>query len=216
MKKYAALAALIFCIATSSVFGWTLETEQEGIKVYTDEIEGSSFKAFRGETTVSASLKQVAAQLMDVEAMRDWLHDCAESELVTRLEGQEFIIYQKTSAPWPVDDRDYLLHSKISQHPESHVVEMNFTALTEGGATDDECVRVTQLTGFWRLTPQGPGQVYIEYETHADPAGNLPAWLANSFVVEQPLNTLKNLKQRIGGPSSVEDADLAFIEEPKL
>mgnify|MGYP000600765676 CR=1 FL=1 len=53
----------------------------------------------------------------------------------------------------------------------------------------------------------------IEYETQADPAGRLPSWLANAFVVDQPLNTLKHLAERIGGPSATTPQQLEFIKE---
>jgi len=199
-------------LATSS-FAWDLEVESDGIKVYTQEIPGSSFKAFRGDMTLQTSLKSLAAHLMDAESMDDWLHDCSKSELVSRLDGNEFIVYQEAHAPWPVSNRDYLLHSKIEQEPQTKVVLMSFTAVVEGDTTGDECVRVTELNGFWRLTPLSNGYVYIEYETHADPGGALPAWLANSFVVDQPLNTLRNLAARVGTPSSVTLDELNFITE---
>jgi hypothetical protein len=215
MKRFFAkcfLVSLSWLIAFR-VIAWDLEVERDGIKVYTEEIQGSSFKAFRGEMILQASLKEISAQLMDVEAMKDWLHDCSKSELVSRIEGREFIVYQETEAPWPVSNRDYLLHSKIEQDLQTKVILMSFTALVDDGKQSDECVRVTELSGFWRLTPRPEGQVYVEYETHADPAGALPAWLANSFVVDQPLNTLKNLAARIGGASAVTLEDLSFISE---
>lgn len=204
---------LLSCLIALPSFAWNLEVESEGVKIYTKEIPGSSFKAFRGEMTLQASLKSLAAHLMDAEAMADWLHDCSKSELISRLEGNEFIVYQEAEAPWPVSNRDYVLHSKIEQDPRSKVVLMSFTAMVEGEKRDDECVRVTDLNGFWRLTPQQGGLVYIEYETHADPGGALPAWLANSFVVDQPLNTLKNLAARVGTPSAVKAEELSFISE---
>jgi len=215
MKRVSArcLFVLLSWLIAFPVIAWDLEVERGGIKVYTQEIPGSSFKAFRGEMHLQASLKEISAQLMDVEAMKDWLHDCSKSELVSRMEGREFIVYQEAEAPWPVSNRDYLLHSKIEQDPQTKVVLMSFTALVDGGPQNDECVRVTELRGFWRLTPLPGGQVYLEYETHADPAGALPAWLANSFVVDQPLNTLKNLAARIGGASAVTLEDLSFISE---
>lgn len=207
---------LLFCLSfvfCPQIFAWELEKEDEGIRVYTEKREGSEFKAFRADMTLDAGLRQIAAQLMDVESMKDWLHDCSESELISRLDGQEYIVYQKTAAPWPVDDRDYILRSKVSQNPESLVVELNFSALSEVGETNDECVRVTELKGFWRMTPLTVLRTYLEYETHADPGGSLPSWLANSFVVDQPFNTLKNLRQRVQENSTYDAQALSFIQQ---
>ncbi len=36
--------------------------------------------------------------------------------------------------------------------------------------------------------------VTVIYQFHGDPGGDVPAWLANSFVVSHPYKTLQNLK----------------------
>jgi hypothetical protein len=38
--------------------------------------------------------------------------------------------------------------------------------------------------------------VEVTYEVHADPGGNLPAWVINMFLVDTPFNDLKNLQKQ--------------------
>lgn len=195
-------------------FSWELEKDDKGIKVYTQSMSDSSFKAFRGEMYVQAPLKKILSNHLDAESMTEWLQDCTKSELISKINDQEFIVYQRTQAPWPVSDRDYVMKAKISQDETTFVVTMDFEATTDAAKHDDECVQVTKLVGFWRFTPSPPDGIFIEYETHADPSGSIPSWLANQFVVDQPYGTLTKLRDRITNSTNDLSAEISFIKEP--
>jgi len=49
------------------------------------------------------------------------------------------------------------------------------------------------LKGFWHLEEIEPNLTKVTYQVLADPK-NIPAWLVNSGVVDQPYETLLNLK----------------------
>ena len=57
-------------------------------------------------------------------------------------------------------------------------------------------VRVAEVSGFWKLEPKGVGEVEVTYQLHTEPGGSVPSWLANSFVVDAPFNTLKAMRER--------------------
>jgi len=50
------------------------------------------------------------------------------------------------------------------------------------------------MSSFWIIVNAGNNQTYIKHIAHMDPSGNVPAWIANSKVVDTPLKTLKNLR----------------------
>lgn len=212
MKYQQAYLVLIFIIFCSNSYAWNLEHDKNGIQIYTKDIAGSDFKAFRGKTIINSDLINVIAHQVNIESMSEWLQDCSKSELISQLNGQEIYIYQRTSAPWPVSDRDYVLHMKITQDPEDYSVLITFEASSEFSKSDVDCVQVTQLTGYWRFTPIEENKVLVEYETAADPAGQIPSWLANSFVVDQPLGTLKNIKKRVESKRYILPKDMSYIK----
>ena len=41
----------------------------------------------------------------------------------------------------------------------------------------------------------------VTYEVHTEPGGSVPSWLANSFVVDAPLQTLRGLRLRMWEPA---------------
>lgn len=193
----------IACLVTSIVLhtpiasAWELRKDDSGIQVYLQDVSDSDFKAFRGEMTVQVTLHRALSHLLDPAAMTEWLKDCSESELLQRIADDEFIVYQRSDAPWPVSDRDYVYHSRIEQDSETYTVSIVFDALAQADQRTDECVRVTKMTGHWRLRPISSNTLHVQYQIQADPGGSLPAWLANQFVVDQPFDTLRNLRQRM-------------------
>jgi hypothetical protein len=203
---------LFFCQLASA---WTLEHDKHGIQIFTKAMAGSSFKAFRGTVTVNTSLLNVVAHHVDLQAMPEWLQDCRKSELISEVNGRDFYLYQQTDAPWPVADRDYVLHMQFEQDPETYVVLITFEATQAFNKSDKDCVPITELSGYWRFTPKTENQVLIEYETYADPAGDIPSWLANAFVVDQPLGTLKKLRKRLQNHIYSLPETFSYIKSPQ-
>ena len=56
-------------------------------------------------------------------------------------------------------------------------------------------VRISRGSGFWLVKEIIPGQLELIFQMQVDPGGNIPAWLANMFVVDTPLHTLTELKR---------------------
>ena len=187
----------ILLLTSTACFAWDLELDDDGIKVFTQEIEGSDFKAFKGEMDAQAHLDEVLAVIRDVESMDEWLHECSASKIMETTSDDEMIVYQETSAPWPVSDRNFVLKMKVNREDDGRSAMVNFTALVEPEVSNDDCVRVTELNGSWTLTQTDDQTLNVIYQTSADPAGDIPSWLANAFVVDQPYNTLKNLRERV-------------------
>ena len=42
--------------------------------------------------------------------------------------------------------------------------------------------------------PKGDNLTEVTYQVHTEPGGSVPSWLANSFVVDAPFNTLSGLR----------------------
>ncbi len=192
---------------------WTLRKDNNGIRIYTKPVEGSDFHAFRGEARVDSSLSALLAVHADVEYVTEWLKDCKVSELLTDFSPDGFYVYFQTRSPWPVKDRDYVLRYVIDQDPDTHAVKISFEAEVGLHPETDECVRLTELSGYWKMTPVAPGKTDVVYEVAADPGGAVPAWLANRFVVDQPYHSLKRLRERTR-LEQYQERRFDFIDDP--
>lgn len=214
-KMVVGFLLVLFSCVVQSEEEWTLKKEENGIKVFTKQIEDSNFNAFRAETVVDATLSTLMAVHADVEYVNEWLKDCSESKLLTEFDPNGYAVYFKTDSPWPVKDRDYTLRYKIEQDPKDYTLTIHFTAEVGLMPESDDCVRITVLDGFWEMKPLAAGGVNVIYQVSTDPGGGVPAWLANSFVIDQPFHSLTKLHERVK-MEKYQGKTFKFVKEPKV
>lgn len=209
----AMLFATLFSInsqAASSEWELELEEDKAELKIYTRKIEGSSLKEFKGEMLVDTTLSTIVALMLDSDAAPKWMHQCEKFEVVERVEEHHLIIHFINGAPWPVSDRDAVVSSKMYQNPETLEVRIDVKALNDYLPEDDDFVRIPRMAGFWSFTPQAD-KVLVRYQVHAEPGGSLPAWLANSVVVDTPQYTMLNMLDMLE-LDKYKQAEISFIK----
>ena len=195
MAVICGLTALLASVAQAE--DWQVAKDQDGIKVSLSEVAGSKYKAYRGVTTIKASMAKVRSLQEDVAGACAWIHECKSQKLLKHEGGQSWT-YTQFNTPWPVTARDSVLHITTSEAADGSV-----TRTLEGVPNyipeEKGFVRVAQVEGFWKLVPKGD-LIEVTYQVHTEPGGSVPSWLANKFVVDAPFNTLQALKQRAEKP----------------
>lgn len=166
--------------------------DEAGIQVYLQAIPGSSFQAFRGVTRMRVSMPRLLALQDDVSAACRWIHACSEQKLLGH-DGKQSWAYTRYHAPWPVQQRDSILQVTTEQAADGSVTRV-LHGVADYLPQQSGFVRVSKVEGFWSLTPRD-GEIEVIYQVHSEPGGSVPAWLANSFVVDAPFNTLQALRQ---------------------
>lgn len=180
--------------------GWELAKKSDGIEVFTRLPKDSDFKAFYAVTHLKAPLRQLVAMGLHIGTQTDWIQDCEKSELLKHISDNQYYAYYVTYAPWPVENRDYVLHAEVTRDSKSHAVTIHFRAVNGIKKPTSDNVRAAKVVGFWRFTPERDQQVKVEYQVEANPGGWVPAWLANSFVVNQPFETLQKMRRHMNDP----------------
>lgn len=186
--------------------------ENNQIRVYTRVTEHSALREFRGELHLQSTLSALVALIEDNKAGPQWIHQCRALEIIEQLSEHERLSYMVTDAPWPVTDRDSVIYSALSQDAVTRRVRIALQARNNVFAVDDAFVRITAMQGFWEFWPEDNGWIRVVYQVHADPAGDIPAWLANSVVVDAPYHTLKNMRKMVGRKPYV-NARLSYIRD---
>ncbi len=171
---------------------WQLAKQEDGIQVYTRAVAGSKYKAYRGVVQIKADPATIARLQDDPAGSCKWIFRCQSLQVLKRQDNQAWT-YMRIDMPWPVTARDVVLHVTEQKTPDG-----GFTRTLEGvpdyRPPADGYVRVASFQGQWRVVPKNGG-AEVTYEAQSEPGGSVPSWLANSFVVDAPLNTLKGLRQ---------------------
>jgi hypothetical protein len=184
-------------IADADITRWEVVRQEDGIVTESWRPEGRTLPIFRGSAVVEANIYQLLAILQDIDHHCLWMHGCHTARLVGREGDFSYVLYNRANAPWPVSDRDVVMRALIEIKPKSHTVLIRFTNITHPGAPSVEgVVRMPRLAGFYKLTALSESRTRVTYQVDADPAGDLPAWVAEMVVEDMPFNTLSNLRKR--------------------
>jgi hypothetical protein len=199
MNKLFLVTAILFFsgINLRADSGWQLKKDEEGIKIYVKHIEGSAFKAYKGVTTVKdKSLTDVLNVIFDIKNYNNLFPDASGSRLIKKFDKYHNIHYLQIHTPWPASDRDNVteIEAKISEDGKSAHVDI--VSRPDYIPPEEDLVRAYGK-GFWELKETPEGDVIVTYQYHGNPGGSVPAWLANSFVISHPFETLKNLHKRL-------------------
>ncbi len=192
--------------------GWELKREKGGIKVYLKEAEDSDIKELKFETELEASLSSLAAILTDVAGFDDWVYASVKSETITKLSDTEVIYYTEIDFPWPMSNRDLVLHSKFWQDPHTLAIHSQSYSVHEKMPEVDGNVRMKKCDLHWIFTPIGNGRVKLNYFLSSDPGGGIPAWMINLAADQGPLLTMVKFKEEIE-KEKYKNAKLAFVQE---
>ena len=190
------LASFFFLnVNASDKSDWKLRKEESGVKIYTRSIQGSPYEEFRGEVTItSTSLIRVLDVIMDVKNYPVNFPNCGSAQVLVQKSKYDDIHYITIKAPWPVADRDAIYEASTTFSDNGKHARVKLIPHGDFTQENKKYVRVHNGSGFWELNETSPGTVEVVYQFHADPAGEIPGWIANSVIVYNPLRTLESLR----------------------
>lgn len=208
-------AALLVSPANGSepTTDWVLRKEQNGIRVFTREQAGSAFAAVRAEMILEdVRLSSLVALIDDPSACGLLEARCAESYTVERLSATEQFVYRHNDMPFPIKDRDVVMHFVWTQDPITRIVELDNRSIEGVLPENPKRIRLPSAVSGWRFEPLGEGKVLASSEGHLEPGASLPAWLLNSLLVDAPFNTMEAVAAAVRLPR-YRNAQLDFIVE---
>ena len=185
----------LFAFAAFSQYNWKLTKDKDGIRVYQSEVKGSSYKSIKVECTLEGTYDRLMAILNDVNQHKNWVYNNKTSSLLKRISPTEFYYYSETSLPWPMINRDAVVHLKMVKDSANRFVKVVATAEPTYIPQKSGKVRVPQSNVQWYVTMPTTKTIHVAYTFEADPGGSVPSWLVNSFADKGPYESFKKLGQ---------------------
>ncbi|MBI5916715.1 MAG: hypothetical protein HY842_15160 [Bacteroidetes bacterium] len=218
--KYKITTSFLFLIVSllsiTSVSGqnWELKRDKGGIKVYVREQVGSAIRELKFTTTVEASLQTIAAVITHVEGFDDWVYAAVISKTLKKVSDTDIYYYTELDFPWPLSNRDIVLHSIFWQDKKTLALHSKTTSSHWVEKEKEGLVRITKCDIYWTFTPIGKGKVQIDYYLNTDPAGSIPAWMINLAADQGPLQSMIKFKEMLE-KERYKNSRLAFVQDTK-
>ncbi|MCB9305104.1 MAG: hypothetical protein H6565_00775 [Lewinellaceae bacterium] len=197
MKKTFAITLLLLSLCLSlqvrAQKDWTFHKEKDGVKIYkrtTDD--GHEVKLV---TIFDCSTSALVQLLNNVAEYPKWGYKVAYSKLLKRVSDTEFYYYSRYDFPWPLDDRDVIMHTRITKDASTGIVTLHSVADPGYIPEKKGIVRVKKAVVSWTLQPQGDQKTKGEYCLSTDPGGMLPGWTVKLANDSGPVTTVNNMKK---------------------
>ncbi|MGZ3853078.1 MAG: START domain-containing protein [Flavisolibacter sp.] len=199
LMKTAGLTTTIFFILCLYAFAgfsqsnWKLTKNKEGIQVSQRDSKYSNYKSIKVECTLEGNFDKLVAIINNVSQYKDWVYNNRTTSLIKRISPYEFYYYTETFLPWPLDNRDAVMHTRILKENNNSLLKINSVAVSGYVPQKSDKVRITRSDINWLVTKASANSIHIVYTFETDPGGNVPSWLVNSFADKGPFESFKAL-----------------------
>lgn len=171
---------------------WILRSDKDGIQVYYRQT--ADVHELKLVTSMQASLASIAQLFDEVYNYPRWGYRLAEARLVKRVSETEMYYYVLLDFPWPLSDRDLIMHTRLDQDPNTRILTSISTAAPRMEPERSGVVRIRDAHSKWVIVPTGAGKVQVEYYLYSNPGGNLPDWLINLAADVGPRESIKKMR----------------------
>lgn len=174
---------------------WKLSKSKDGIQVYQKDAKNSDFKSIKVECTLQGNFDKLVAIVNNVSNYKNWVYNNKAASLLKRISANEFYYYTEAYLPWPLDNRDAVMHTRITRDSLNRFIRINSTAVPNYAAEKSGKVRIKKSDINWYVTRTSANTIHIVYTFETDPGGNVPAWLVNNFADKGPFESFKKLSE---------------------
>lgn len=176
---------------------WDLISTEKEIQVYRGEVPGSPVVAFRGISSLDAPIINVLSVIYDVSRIKEWLSDVKELKVLERKNNFDKIEYNRTKAPWPVSDRDFVYAVNVKVNSADKSIEIFIQSTEHPLAPSPKGVVRGELhaSRYFLQSIEDGSKTHLTVEIFADPKGILPKWMVNMVQKSWPINTISGIRK---------------------
>lgn len=195
-RLVATLIVVAFCTSTSLIAQnkWELKKDKSSVRVWTKEAPGWALKQYRAACLINANVDSVYNFVIDWSKRTSWYSDNTVCKVLHKSGNSEFIVYSVYAAPWPVDDRDIISKAMCNKEPDGSYL-IRVSAIANYIPREKDYVRIEKAVGLWKIRQLDENTTEVLLEGKSNTGGDVPEWLANMFVEDNPFKTLTNLKK---------------------
>jgi hypothetical protein len=181
---------------------WEELSDEDGVKVWRKDIEGSPIVAMRGKGLVDAPVDKVASVIYDTPRCPEWVAELTTSRVVKLVSTHERIVYQRVATSWPCDDREFVFEAKATFDKKTGELGFYMKSVEDDSVPrTDGVTRGNLIESTFFLTPDQSGQkTTLEVEVQADPMGSIPKSIVNFFQKSWPRDTIKAIRRQVTKP----------------
>jgi hypothetical protein len=179
---------------------WEMAGDEEEIKVYSAKDYGhsSGVVPIKVETIFNHSIGRILSVISNSERKIEWVPHMVTASNAKQISDYEKIEYARYRAPWPFDDRVFLVQSKGHLDKETKTVTISVKSVELPEFPHDKrFVRGNTYFGRVVLIYIDKNKTWMETQFLTDFKGNIPVWIINLVQKTWPRNLMKQLEKQL-------------------
>jgi hypothetical protein len=188
--------SLLSCISFGQ-YSWKLQKNKNGIKIYLSETPNSDLKAIKAECEFAGNYSKLISIVSDVSQFNSWVYNSKNCRILKQISPNDFIYYTETYLPWPISNRDAIIHMQIKTDSLPRLLTITGSSEPALVPGVPDIIRVIQYKAYWKITMPTDKTIHIDYIAEINPGGNIPAWIINSFSDKGPFETFNSLSEKL-------------------
>ena len=209
-KKVAPLFGLwlaTFCAmadSPSTYPAWEQVKERDGITVYQREVPGLNIKEVRAISEVAASMNDLLEIITDLESYGKINKIVSAAGHVHQRKPDSNYYFIVLDIPWPITDRSAIYSRKVTVSEDKQNITITDRADSELDIVPamKGTIRLVQSMQEWKLEKMSDCSTKVSLTSLTDPGGPIPASLVNSMSIEEPLQSIVNLRELVSIPTN--------------
>lgn len=190
------IAGLLALGLAAAPADWAQVSERAGITVWQRAIPGSRLVEFRAEGVIEAGLARMAQVVADTPRKIEWMPHLKAAKILSEAAPTDRVEYQRTNAPWPVKDRDFVFHALVAVDAAAKSLTVSMKSISDPAMPEQPGAVRAEVAGTMILAAQGADRTRVFLEIQADPRGSLPAWVVNLFQRQMPRAMIEGMRRQ--------------------
>ena len=181
-------------------FGQTnciLRKDKDGVKVFACDAENTKIKSLKTILSVRATLPRLIDMVLNVNDYDKWQYNTINAHILKQISETEMVYYTEVVAPWPISNRDLVVHLKIESDGNSGITIISANSIPDYIPEKKGIVRVPMSKSQWIIKPVDQSSLSIEFVMLINPGGSVPAWMINMVAAEAPYESFRNFKKKL-------------------
>ena len=191
---------LIFPLTVIGGGDWSLETEDDGLQLYSRVHYDDTAREYKGVCVVDHPIEAVGSVLSDIASYPTWFFRCIQAQKIPTTDSSDlnFLLYIVIDTPWPFTDRDAVYSVVTSIDRAAGKIVVHSRAIKTHLMTPKNThVRITDSDLQWILEQHTTGQTRITFINRTHAAGPWGDIISSSGTRATTLHSLKNLINRL-------------------
>lgn len=176
---------------------WQKVSDDDGIVVFSKNLDGVATISLRGEAVIDASVQEVFDTMKDNATAHEWMPLVAEKRDLQAMGENQRLEYTHVKMPWPLTDRYFVNTGTVEKLDGGGLKVFVKSVENPQHVEDDKVLGVLKYSEFLLLPEAGGAKTRIKLEVNTDPKGLIPKFIVNAAQKAWPRDFLNGLKRQL-------------------